>query len=135
MGDVEITNDMLLFYLLSKKSSWTEDEKKVYCKLSKKITWGKQYAYKAFQICQSQGWVEDSLECKQYGDMKHYNRVDHLTELGIKQLPILWRASIYNRRNWWKDKQIWSIPAAIVSILAIIGWLVKGVMWLFSSFS
>ena len=123
------------FIFFPKSRRGQKMRKRYIANLVKKITWGKQYAYKAFQICQSQGWVEDSLECKQYGDMKHYNRVDHLTELGIKQLPILWRASIYNRRNWWKDKQIWSIPAAIVSILAIIGWLVKGVIWLFSSFS
>lgn len=132
MGNAEITDDMLLLYLLSKKTSWTNDERKTYKKLRQKVSWGSKFDYAAFQICQEQGWIEDILECKQEGERKHYSRTLHLTEQGKRQLPIFWRASIYNRRNWWKNKQIWNIPAAILSVLAIIGWLVKGLLWLLS---
>ncbi len=109
----EINNDVVLRCLLSNCKEHTNNEKKMFAILSEKVSYGNHTGYKAERYCVSQGWMED----KMYGipngrGGKDYKRSVEITDLGKKQIPILWKKSEVRPWNIWKP------------------WIDKGVTWL-----
>lgn len=121
----EINNDVVLRCLLSNCKEHTKKEKKMFAILSEKVSYGNHIGYEAERYCVKQGWLED----KMYGTPngrggKDYKRGVEITDLGKKQIPILWKKSEVRPWNVWKpwiDKCITWLLAflAIVNIRKI----------------
>lgn len=109
----EINNDVVLRCLLSNCKEHTKKEKKMFAILSVKVSYGNHTAHEAEKYCVSQGWLED----KPHGvpndrGGKNYKRGVEITDLGKKQISILWKKSEVRPWNIWKP------------------WINKGVTWL-----
>lgn len=109
----EINNDVVLRCLLSNCKEHTNKEKKMFAILSKKVSYGNHTGYEAERYCVKQGWLEDRI----YGVPNtrgggNYKRGVEITDLGKKQIPILWKKSKVRPWNIWKP------------------WIDKGITWL-----
>lgn len=109
----EINNDVVLRCLLSNCKEHTKKEKKMFAILSEKVSYGNHTGYEAERYCVNQGWMEDRM----YGipndrGGENYKRCVEITDLGKKQIPILWKKSEVRPCNVWKP------------------WIDKGVTWL-----
>lgn len=109
----EINNDVVLRCLLSNCKEHTKKEKKMFAILSEKVSYGNHTGYEAERYCVSQGWLEDKLNgVPNNRGGKYYKRGVEITDLGKKQIPILWKKSEVRPWNIWKP------------------WIDKGVTWL-----
>ena len=109
----EINNDVVLRCLLSNCKEHTKKEKKMFVILSKKVSYGNHTGYEAERYCVSQGWLEDKLHgVPNVKGCKYYKKCVEITDLGKKQIPILWKKSEARPWNIWKH------------------WIDKGVTWL-----
>ncbi len=109
----EISNDVVLRCLLSNCKEYTKKEKKMFAILSEKVSYGNHTGYEAERYCVSQGWLEDKLNgVPNNRGGKDYKRGVEITDLGKKQIPILWKKSDVRPWNIWKP------------------WIDKGVTWL-----
>lgn len=109
----EISNDVVLRCLLSNCKEHTKKEKKMFTILSEKVSYGTKTDNEVIGFCLSQGWLEN----KYYGTPnnrggQHFRRIVEITDLGKKQIPILWKKSDSRPWNVWKP------------------WIDKGVTWL-----
>ena len=109
----EINNDVVLRCLLSNCKEHTKNEKKMFAILSEKVSYENHTGHEAERYCVSQGWMEENL----YGTPndrggKYYKRDVEITDLGKKQIPILWKKSEVRPWNIWKT------------------WIDKGITWL-----
>lgn len=90
----EINNDVVLRCLLSNSKEHTKKEKKMFVILSEKVSYGNHTGYEAERYCVSQGWLEDKLNgAPNDRGGKNYKRCVEITDLGKKQIPILWKKS------------------------------------------
>lgn len=109
----EINNDVILRCLLSNCKKHSKKEEKIFSVLSEKVSYGNHIGYEAERYCVSQGWLEDKMygipNCRGGND---YKRGVEITDLGKKQIPILWKKSEVRPWNIWKP------------------WIDKGVTWL-----
>ena len=81
--------------------------------LSEKVSYGNHIGYEAERYCVKQGWLEDKMyETPNGRGGKDYKRGVEITDLGQKQIPILWEKSEVRPWNIWKP------------------WIDKGVTWL-----
>lgn len=109
----EINNDVVLRCLLSNCKEHTKKEKKMFAILSEKVSYGNHTAHEAEKYCVSQGWLEDKLQgVPNDRGGKNYKRGVGITDLGKKQISILWKKSEVRPWNIWKP------------------WIDKGVTWL-----
>lgn len=109
----EINNDVVLRCLLSNCKKHSKEEEKIFSVLSGKVSYGNHTGYEAERFCVSQGWLEDKLNgVPNNRGGKDYKRCVEITDLGKKQIPILWKKSEFRPWNIWKP------------------WIDKGVTWL-----
>lgn len=113
----EINNDVVLRCLLSNCKEHTKKEKKMFAILSEKVSYGNYTGHEAERYCVSQGWMED----KMYGipngrGGKDYKRSVEITDLGKKQIPILWKKSEVRPWNVWKPR----IEKGVTWLLALL---------------
>mgnify|MGYP004449955213 FL=1 len=109
----EINNDVVLRCLLSNCKEHSKKEEKIFSVLSEKVSYGNHIGYEAERYCVSQGWLEDKMYgIPNFRGGNDYKRGVEITELGKKQIPILWKKSEVRPWNIWKP------------------WIDKGVTWL-----
>lgn len=113
----EINNDVVLRCLLSNCKEHTKNEKKMFVILSEKVSYGNYTGHEAERYCVSQGWLEDKL----YGTPndrggKYYKRDVEITDLGKKQIPILWKKSEVRPWNVWKPR----LEKGVTLLLALL---------------
>lgn len=113
----EINNDIILRCLLSNCKKHSKKEEKIFSVLSERVSYGNYTAHEAEKYCVSQGWLEDKV----YGipnnkGGKYYKRGVEITDLGKKQIPILWKKSEVRPWNVWKPR----IEKCITWLLAFL---------------
>lgn len=109
----EINNDVVLRCFLSNCKKHSKKEEKIFSVLSEKVSYGNHIGYEAERYCISQGWLEDKMYGKPNGrGGNDYKRGVEITDLGKKQISILWKKSEVRPWNIWKP------------------WIDKGVTWL-----
>ena len=113
----EINNDVVLRCLLSNCKEHTKKDKKMFAILSEKVSYGNHTGHEAERYCVSQGW----LEYKLYGTPndrggKYYKRGVEITDLGKKQILILWKKSEVRPWNIWRPR----IDKGVTWLLALL---------------
>lgn len=122
----EINNDVVLRCLLSNCKKHSKKEEKIFSVLSEKVSYGNHIGYETERYCVMQGWLEDKMyEIPNYIGGKYYKRGVEITDLGKKQIPILWKKSDVRPWNIWKpriDKGVtWLIALLAVVNISKIG--------------
>lgn len=129
----EINNDVVLRCLLSNCKEHTKKEKKMFAILSEKVSYSNHIGYEAERYCVSQGWLEDKLNgVSNNRGGKNYKRGVEITDLGKKQIPILWKKSEVRPWNVWEpwiDKVVtWSIALLAVVNVSKIGQVIIDIL-------
>lgn len=129
----EINNDVVLRCLLSNCKEHTKKEKKMFAIFSEKVSYGNHTGYEAERYCVSQGWLEDKLNgAPNDRGGKNYKRCVEITDLGKKQIPILWKKSEVRPWNIWRpriDKGItWFIALLAVVNISKIGQVIIDIL-------
>lgn len=132
----EINNDVVLRCLLFNCKEHTKKEKKMFAILSEKVSYGNHIGYEAERYCVSQGWLEDKLNgVSNNRGGKNYKRGVEITDLGKKQIPILWKKSEVRPWNVWEpwiDKVVtWSIALLAVVNVSKIGQVIIDILKVF----
>lgn len=99
----KINNDVVLRCLLSNCKKHSKKEEKIFSVLSEKVSYGNHIGHEAERYCVSQGWLEDKrYEIPNSRGGNSYKRGVEITDLGKKQIPILWKKSGVRPWNIWK---------------------------------
>lgn len=101
--------------------------------LSEKVSYGTKTDNEVIGFCLSQGWLEN----KYYGTPnnrggQHFRRIVEITDLGKKQIPILWKKSEVRPWNIWKpwvDKEVtWLLALLALVNISKIGQVIIDIL-------
>lgn len=120
MEEDKVTSEQIIWCILNRIPNRTKKEEKILARLKRKQGVAKEQNVSAEEYCMRQGWIESVYHVEEHGETSRSYHTIEVTESGMIQVQLLWSASKYNPKNWWKQDLTLKIIGIIVAILGVV---------------
>lgn len=125
MEEDKVTSEQIIWCILNRIPNRTKKEEKILARLKRKQGVAKEQNVSAEEYCMRQGWIESVHHVEEHGETTRSYHTIEVTESGRSQAQLLWSASKYNPKNWWKKPLLWTIAGVIISLGILVLNLLK----------